>query len=178
MNKLLLKGKILMLMLATLGIATSCDDDDDNNDPRLTVQEFIQRAAASDMFEITTGGLAAQKGVMADVKTFGAMLVADHTLSSTELKALATQKNVTLPNPVTLPADKQQKVTTLQNQNGAEFDRQFAQMQVDAHEEAIDLFEDADEDIADAQVQAFVDKTLPVLRMHLQEAKELEDMTD
>ncbi|GEO04096.1 hypothetical protein AAE02nite_17600 [Adhaeribacter aerolatus] len=177
MNKLLLRRKILFLLLAALG-ATSCDDDDDDNDPKLTVQEFMQQAAASDMFEITTGGLAAQKGVMAEVKTFGAMLVTDHTKSSAELRTLATQKNVALPNPVPLPADKQQKVTTLQGQNGSAFDRQFAQMQVDAHEEAIDLFEDADEDITDTEVQAFVDKTLPVLRMHLQEAKKLEDMTD
>ena len=178
MNKLLLKGKILLLMLVALG-ATSCDDDDDDdNDPKLTVQEFMQQAAASDMFEITTGGLAAQKGVMADVKTFGAMLVADHTMSSAELRTLATQKNVTLPNPVPLPADKQQKVITLQGLSGAEFDKQFSQMQVDAHQEAIDLFEEADDDITDAQVQTFIDKTLPVLRTHLQEAQELKDMTD
>ena len=178
MNKLLLKGKILLLMLLALG-ATSCDDDDDDdNDPKLTVQEFMQQAAASDMFEITTGGLAAQKGVMSEVKAYGAKLVADHTTSSAELRTLATQKNVTLPNPVPLPADKQQKVNTLQGLSGAEFDKQFAQMQVDAHQEAIDLYEEADDDITDTEVQAFIDKTLPVLRMHLEEAQDLKDMTD
>jgi putative membrane protein len=176
MIKVLLKGKILLMLLIAMGVATSCDDDDDDEGTRLTVQEFMQQAAASDMFEIQTGNMADQKGTMAQVKTFGQMLVTDHTKSSNEMKALASQKNVTLPT--TLPADKMQKVTTLQNQNGTAFDRQFAQMQVEAHEEAIDLYEKADNDITDTQLQAFIDKTLPVLRMHLEEAQELEDMTN
>lgn len=164
-------------MLVVLGIATSCDDDDDdNNDPILTVQSFMEQAAASDMFEIQTGNMAAQKGTLADVKTFGQMLVTDHTKSSNEMKALATQKNVTLPT--ALPQEKMAKVTALQALTGAAFDKQFSQMQVEAHEEAIDLYEDADNDITDPQVQAFIDKTLPALRMHLTGAQKLKDQTD
>lgn len=175
MNKLLLKGKILVLMLIAFGFATSCKDDDDDDKAKLTVQAFMQQAAASDMFEIETGNMASQKGTMARVKTFGQMLVTDHTKSSNEMKMLASQKGVTLPT--AMPQDKMQKVATLQGLTGAAFDKQFSQMQVDAHQEAITLYEMADKDITDAQVQAFIDKTLPVLRMHLPEATSLRDMT-
>jgi len=175
MNRLLLKGKIFLLMLIALGVATSCKDDDDD-EPMLTLQSFMQQAAASDLFEITTGQMAAQKGTMPETRAFGEMLVRDHTMSSSELMTLASQKTVTLS--MTLPQDKAQKVTTLNNATGTAFDRQFAQMQVQAHQEAIDLYEKADQDITDAQVQAFIDKTLPVLRMHLDHAEDLEDMTD
>jgi putative membrane protein len=177
MNRLLLKGKILLLMLIALGATTACDDDDDDDDDNqnLTVQSFMQLAAESDMLEIQTGNMATQKGTMADIKAFGQMLVTDHTKSSNEMKTLAGKKSVTLPT--SMSADKMQKVTALQNQTGAAFDKQFAQLQVDAHNEAISLYEEADKDISDADVQAFIDKTLPVLRTHLTEAKRLQDMT-
>jgi putative membrane protein len=177
MNRLLLTGKILILMLVAMGGITSCDDDDDDdNQTKLTVETFMQQAAASDTFEITTGNMAAQKAAMSDVKTFGQMLVTDHTRTSKELKTLAKQKNITLPK--TMPQEKMPLVTALQNQTGANFDKQFSQIQVDAHEEAINLFERAEDDITDADVKAFINKNLPGLRMHLVEAKRLEDMTD
>jgi len=163
-------------MLLALGAATSCDNDDDDDEPALTLQSFMQQAAASDIFEIQTGQMAAQKGTMPEVRSYGDTLVRDHTMSTSEMMTLASQKNVTLS--MTLPQDKAAKATLLQNASGTAFDQQFSEMQVQAHEEAIDLYEKADQDISDTQVQAFIDKTLPVLRMHLDEAKKLEDMTN
>jgi putative membrane protein len=172
MKKLILSGKIWLLMLATLSLVTACnDDDDDNNDQKLTIQSFAQQAAASDTFEITTGTMAQSKAALADVKTFGQMLVADHTMSSKELKALAAQKGVTIPK--TIPADKQARITVLSALTGTPFDKAFATEQVNAHQEAISLYEQADRDIEDPQVGAFIDKTLPVLRAHLTHAETL-----
>jgi len=176
MNRLLLNGKIFILMLLALGAATSCKDDDEDNQPALTVQSFMQQAAASDMFEIRTGTMAITKGTLPQVRSTGQTLVTHHTMTSTELMALAITKNVTLPT--TLPQDKATRVTTLENATGTAFNHQFAEMQVLAHQEAIELYEQADRDITDAQVQAFIDKTLPILRTHLTEAEQLEDLTD
>jgi putative membrane protein len=174
MNKLILQGKVLLLLLAALALVTACDDDDDDDD-RLTVQSFMEQAAASDTFEITTGNMAQQKGTLADVKTLGQMLVQDHTMSSQELKALARQKSVTLPK--TIPGDKAAKIAALGALSGPAFDKDFAQKQVEAHQEAIALYEKADNDIGDAQIQAFVKKTLPVLQTHLQHAQHLVEVT-
>jgi putative membrane protein len=174
MNKLILQGKVLLLLLVAVALVTACDDDDDD-DSRLTVQSFMEQAAASDTFEITTGNMATQKGSLADVKTFGQMLVGDHTISSQELKALARQKSVTLSR--TIPPDKLARITALSALSGAPFDKAFAEQQVQAHQEAIALYQKADNDIGDAQIQAFVSKTLPVLQTHLQHAQHLAEMT-
>ena len=176
MNKFILKGKIALLMLVALLGATSCDDDDDDNQPALTNETFMQQAAASDMFEIQTGALAITKGTRTEVRELGQMLVTDHSLSSTELMALAMQKNTTLST--TLPADKATKVSRLQGLTGTAFDKEFAAMQVEAHEEAINLYERANNDISDASLQAFIDKILPKLEMHLDEAEDVKDLTD
>jgi putative membrane protein len=157
-----------------LSVVSACDDDEEE-DQKLTIPSFMQQAAASDTFEISTGNIALQKGTLADVKTFGQMIVNDHTMSSKELKALAAQKSVVLPK--TIPEDKRVKIALLNGLSGTAFDQAFATQQVDAHNEAISLFEQANRDIADAQVQAFVDKTLPVLRMHLQHAEALKETT-
>jgi putative membrane protein len=178
MKKLILSGKIWLLLVAALSLVTACkdDDDDDANEQPLTIQSFVQQAAASDTFEIASGSMAEQKGVLPDVKAFGTMIVTDHTMSSMELKALAAQKGVTVPR--TIPADKLARLTLLSSLSGAPFDKAFSSQQVDAHQEAISLYEQADRDLAqDAQVQAFVDKTLPVLRTHLTHAQAIRDQT-
>ncbi len=167
----MLKGKILLLFFVALGALTSCNDDDDANPNRLTKESFMQQAAASDLFEIQTGEMAAQKGTMNDVKTFGQLLVTDHTMTSNQLKTLAQQIGVTLPT--TLPQDKQERKTRLEGLTGAAFDKEFANMQVVAHQEAIALYERAEDEVEDDQVENFAEGVLPHLRMHLQEAQRL-----
>src|SRR5690606_23720484 len=83
----------LLLLFMPLAFLVACDDDDDNgiDAPRLTAQEFVQRAAASDMFEIQTGNMALQMSTMQEVRDFATQIVADHTASSQELMALAQQ---------------------------------------------------------------------------------------
>lgn len=174
MKKMMLRGPLLLLMFVSLFAATSCSDDDDINNDRLTAQSFMQQAAASDMFEIQTGEMATQKGSMNEIKTFGQQLINDHTLTSTELKALAQQKNVTLPQ--TLPQDKQTMKTRLEGLSGNAFDKEFATTQITAHQQAVALFEKAISDVNDAQVKSFAERHVGHLRMHLQEAQRLNGM--
>src|SRR5947208_3451166 len=59
---------------------------------------FINDAAEGGMMEIHMGELGQQKGQSADVKSFAARLVSDHTKANDELKQLASSKGVTLPS--------------------------------------------------------------------------------
>lgn len=169
---------LVWMFLVSSTVMVSCDDDDESNmdADRQQVTEFMTQAAASDMFEIETGNMAVSKGALASTQTFGAELVSDHTNSSNELKALAAKMNVTLPT--TLPADKQALRTELAALNAMPFDRRFASVQVDAHRQAVALYEDAEGDIENAEVRAFIQKTLPVLREHLQHAIQHKTMVD
>lgn len=61
---------------STLGIAPKAED-------------FIKEAAMSDMTEIEAAKIAQQNG-HADEKKFAAMMVTDHTKTTTQLKSMAT----------------------------------------------------------------------------------------
>jgi len=62
-------------------------------------------------------------------------------------------------------------LSKLQNQSGAEFDKAFVRMAIKDHKKDIAEFERARTDVNDAQLTAFIDKTLPTLRNHLQMAE-------
>src|SRR5674476_1105116 len=80
---------------------------------------FILAAAQGGMTEVKLGELAAQKGTRDDVKAFGQMMVKDHTAINDDLKALATQKGVTLPD--NLDAKHQGMVDKMAALTGSKF---------------------------------------------------------
>jgi putative membrane protein len=102
-----------------------------------TAPEFAALAAGSDLFEISTGRLAEQKGGSAGVKSFGAQLVEEHTKSSAELKAALAKVQPPIPLPTTPPAELQAKVQALQGLNGEGFDRQFITNQIASHQQTL-----------------------------------------
>jgi putative membrane protein len=59
----------------------------------------------------------------------------------------------------------------------ADFDADYASLQVDAHNDAIKLFEDYSKDTDSvAQLKAFADETLPTLTAHKAEAERVRDL--
>ncbi|TWO68734.1 DUF4142 domain-containing protein [Caenimonas sedimenti] len=135
-------------------------------------RKFIENAAESGMFEVQAAQLAASKATDAQVKSFASMLVDHHTAANNELMQIANAKGVELP--AAPPRGKRKDVEDLGKKNGAEFDKEFMrEVGIKAHEKDIKLFEKASKDVKDAQLKAFVDKTLPTLREHLAQAQKL-----
>ncbi|MBA4138729.1 MAG: hypothetical protein C0518_15595 [Opitutus sp.] len=67
----------------------------------------------------------------------------------------------------------------LMGKSGEEFDETYMKAMVDEHEEAIEMLEDiVKDDDRNAQLRAFANKTLPNLRAHLSEAKQIEQSID
>lgn len=131
--------------------------------------EFAVEAASGGMMEVQLGQLAQQKAASQRVKDFGAMMVRDHSKANDELKSLAGMKNVTLP-----PApgeDHMEHIKKLTEKSGKEFDKDYMDMMVKDHQEDVDAFEKASNNSKDADLKAFASKTLPVLKMHLDSAK-------
>lgn len=134
--------------------------------------DFMVEAANGGMMEVQLGQTAQDKGAHERVKAFGAMMVRDHSAANDQMKALATARNVTLP---TTLADKTQKhVDDMSKKTGKDFDKDYIGMMVDDHKDDIDKFEKASKNTKDAEVKAFVDKTLPILRAHLDSAKAIQ----
>lgn len=132
--------------------------------------DFVNMVAIGDMFEIETSKLAQQRAD-ASSKTFAARMVKDHTATSTELKGLATKAKFNVP--AAMDSAHQAKFDKLKGLQGADFDREYDSMQVDAHKDAVDLFERYAKSGDNKDLQSFAAKHLPHLREHLKMAQEL-----
>ena len=154
----------------TVESAQEINDDKENLNEN--VSEFMVKAANGGMMEVQLGEMAQQNAMSQSVKNFGSMLVKDHGAANEELKTLASAKNITLPAAV--GDDLQQHIIDLTQLKGREFDEKYMAMMVDDHQKDIDLYEDA-ADSEDSDLKAFAAKTLPVLKMHLDSAKAIND---
>jgi putative membrane protein len=134
--------------------------------------EFMTKVADVGMTEVKLGQMAQDKATSQRVKDFGAMMVKDHTAAGDELKNMARQKNVTLPE--TMSNDHQKKTDDLNKKTGKDFDKAYMKAMVDGHQSTVSDFEKASKNTKDADVKAWVDKTLPTLRMHLDSAKAIQ----
>jgi putative membrane protein len=138
-----------------------------------TTEDFVMQASASDMFEIESSKLALQKGDD-QTKAFAQQMVTDHEKTSTELKALLSGAKVK-GNPVTaLTKDHKEEVDKLAKLSGAEFKEEYFDDQVDAHEDAVDLFKRYAEGGENAELKAWAAKTLPALEHHYKMAQDLD----
>ena len=65
------------------------------------------------------------------------------------------------------------QMETVAAAQGADFDKAYMRIMVDAHEEDVDEFEDETTDARDADIRAFTTRMLPTLQMHYTQAKDL-----
>lgn len=135
--------------------------------------DYVTQAAASDMFEIRSSELAADKAESAEVKELAQMLITDHTRSSNELKTIAASMQPQLDVPAALPAAMQSQIDQLEGASGAEFDRLYATQQVQAHQQALDLHRRYAEAGDAAQLKTFAERTAGVIEGHLERAQQL-----
>jgi putative membrane protein len=134
---------------------------------------FAVEAANGGMTEVELGKLAQEKASDTRVKEFGTMMVQDHSKANEELKALAAQKNITLP---ATPGDEQQKrIADMAAMSGRDFDKAYIKEMVKDHEKDVKLFEEAQKNVKDADMLQFIERTLPTLRAHLDHIKQLDN---
>ncbi|WP_312408299.1 DUF4142 domain-containing protein [Rhizobium sp.] len=136
-------------------------------------EDFIMEASASDVFEIESSKLALQKGNDA-TKAFAQQMVTDHEKTTAELKTLLASGKVQ-GNPVaTLTEDFKEEIDELAKLDGDEFSEEYIDDQVDAHEDAVDLFKRYADEGENADLKAWAAKTLPALEHHYQMAQDLD----
>jgi putative membrane protein len=134
--------------------------------------KFVKTAAQSGMMEVRMGQLITESAQSKALRDFGQRLVTDHTKANQELTEMAARKGV---SPPTQPAEKHEKMLDqLSKLKGSEFDRAAIQHGVMHHQEDVQLFERATQSLKDAELKAFAEKTLPVLKQHLELAKGLQ----
>ena len=135
-------------------------------------RKFAMTAAAGGMAEVELARLALTKASSDAVKQYAQKMIDDHTAANAELMQIATSKGITLP---TAPDAKHRAMMAkMEKLSGAAFDREYAMMAGHKdHEKMEKLFRDESTRGRDADLKAFAAKTLPVVRQHLQMARDL-----
>lgn len=137
-----------------------------------STEDFVKEAAISDMFELQSSQLAAERADDA-TKQFATQMIADHQKTSGELKAMVESGKVKAQIPTALDSTHQSKLDTLKTLNGAEFTKQYRTDQVKAHKDAVDLFQRYAKGGDNQDLKAWAAKTEPDLSKHLKMAEDL-----
>ena len=129
---------------------------------------FIKKAAGGGMAEVALGHLAVEKASSPEVKKFGQRMVDDHSKANDQLKQLAAQKHVTLPQDLSAK-DKATKAK-LEKLSGDQFDRAYMKDMVKDHTKDVSDFKRESMSAKDPDVKKFAAQTLPTLQEHLKQA--------
>jgi len=137
-----------------------------------TAATFLSNVANAGMAEVEVTALAQQKAQNQEVKDLAAMLNHDHSALNDVVKGLASQKNVALPD--SMSVDKRQMISDLDKKTGKDFDKAFIDAMITAHESSIASFEKIANEETDADVKNFASQTLPKLKEHRDKAADLQ----
>jgi putative membrane protein len=133
---------------------------------------FVNEAAKAGMAEVTLGRTASDKASAGKVKDFAKMMIADHEAANTELKNLASKKNITLPAESECE-DCKQKNDELSALSGQEFDKKYIAMMVSDHKKVVEKFTRESSEGKDPEIKAWAASKLPTLKHHLSMAESL-----
>ena len=133
--------------------------------------QFLRDVATTNLAEIASGKLAAQKAVSPDVRNYGQQMADDHTKAQQEAATLAKARGMTLPEEP--DAKRQGGAQRLEELSGEKFDRAYMDRMVKDHGETLQVLERAALEAQDASVRAFAEKAAPHVRKHLEAAREI-----
>ncbi|MEE4460647.1 DUF4142 domain-containing protein [Azotobacter chroococcum] len=151
---------LLLAVFGSLYAADSMDADD-----------FVDEASAKGVAEIESGKLALQKSTSPDIKAFAQQMIDEHTASNQQLAQIATTKKLEVATEAELMSKAKKWI--LQLRDGESFDEAYANNQVASHENTVELYRKAAQQVEDAELKAFASKSLPTLEQHWEKAKQL-----
>ena len=138
--------------------------------------DFLTKAASGGMLEVQLGQAVARRAVTPEAKQFAQEMVTDHTKSNAELRALAAQKNLTLP--AVLGRDQQKVYDEVLAEKGPALDQQYVKAMLADHAEDIKDYQDAVSKAVAPPVRDFAQRQLPVLQAHLSMGQKIQPVVD
>lgn len=135
-------------------------------------ENFAKKAAQGGMAEVKLGRLAQERGSDPAVKNFGQRMVRDHSKAGEELKTATSRESIVLPN----EPGKEDQATyeRLSKLSGEAFDRAYARDMVKDHIQDVSEFQKEAKTGQDQAIKNFAAQTLPTLRSHLDQARQME----
>ncbi len=130
---------------------------------------FAREALSGDIFEVESSRLALERATDQRVRQFAQMMIDDHSAAHDRLMEATDVQGIEVtgrPNPRQIAI-----LDRLANLQGAQFDLEYTQAQVDAHQAAVRLHEQFLRTGSNPQLQALAEERLPILRDHLDQIR-------
>lgn len=134
-------------------------------------KKFLKDAALGGMTEVELGKLATQKASRDDVKQFGQKMVDDHGKANDQLKQVASQEKIPVPD--TLDSKHQSRIDKLSKLSGENFDKAYVKDQLKDHQTDVKEFNTEAQSGTNPNIKSFAASTLPTLQHHLDMVKEM-----
>lgn len=125
---------------------------------------WLSQVLENNYAEIELSKQAQEKATNKAVKDLAAMLEKDHMALVTEAKDLAGKKNWTVAIGET--TDDIKKREEMKDDQVVEYQKNWLEMMEDKHERSIKKFDDAVDDVNDADLKSWIVNTIPKLRAH------------
>jgi putative membrane protein len=132
-------------------------------------QKFAKMAAEGSQAEIKFAQLAQQKSSDQQTKDFANQIITDHTKASDQLKPIAQQKGITLPDQMN--SKDQAEYDRLSKLSGDAFDKAYFRFMTRDHRKDVAEFKREAQNGTDPDLKSFASETLPTLEHHLQMAE-------
>jgi len=138
-------------------------------DPDTTARHFLIVASIKNLQEVSAGEQALKMARRAEVKTFGQMMVKDHTAAEKQLLQLAKTRGITLPAAATGGIKPDPLLA-----NAPDFDSAYVHAMSSGHQNTVQVFQNYATTGKDPAVKAWAQQMLPNLNMHLEHVKKIE----
>ena len=127
---------------------------------------ILERIHLADLKEIEAGKIAEAKASSPEVREYADQLIKDHTSADQMVTATAQKIGARLRDSSTqrhkgTPVDKK-----LSSTNGAQFDRVFLEQTSADHKKLMTELKQARDDASDDDIEALIDKIMPILQQH------------
>jgi putative membrane protein len=128
--------------------------------------KFLVDASEMNLEQIQLGKLAQQNGMMSEVKDMGKRMEVSHGKMLKDLSEIASEELITIPTSISNRS--MGTYEELSNKTGFDFDKDYCDLMVKDHEDALEMYEKASLAAINQDIKIYADSALPDLRMHLE----------
>jgi putative membrane protein len=134
-------------------------------------KKFVKSALEGGNAEVKLGQLAAQKARSEDVKQFGQKMVDDHTKLNDQMKQIAQQQGMDVPDGI--PAKDKALQTKLSGLSGDDFDKAYIKAMLKDHQKDLSEFKKEASSGNDTSIKDAASQGATVIGEHLQMVQQM-----
>lgn len=165
--------RLSLVLTATAALAVGATAEAQRGRPGAAAMTYVAKAGASDLYEIESSRLAAERAERSEVRDMARQLIADHTRSSEQVMAAARADGLR-PAPPRMEPRQRAMIRQLERTRGRMFDRMYLSQQVPAHREALTLHRNYMRAGRSDDLRRAAAGIVPVVQNHLNHARRLQ----